>query len=164
MTHDWLHDLNIDLGLIEVRDDPDACWERRALAGASVGTDPGITLAEAYMLACTIDRIVAGDPDGKRELAEILGDARNDYQRCLWYTLAGRHPFAIATDVRWLTGLLRARDAQWMAARKAGRTVTKEPSPYVTDAADGPVGVFGRDFVLGPQWQGIVEDGIAGGQ
>ncbi|MDT1000429.1 hypothetical protein RNI08_32370, partial [Pseudomonas aeruginosa] len=80
---------------------------------------------------CTIDRIVAGDPDGKRELAEILGDARNDYQRCLWYTLAGRHPFAIATDVRWLTGLLRARDAQWMAAHKAGRTVTKEPSPYV---------------------------------
>jgi hypothetical protein len=44
MTHDWLHDLNIDLGLIEVRDDPDTCWERRALAGASVGTDPGSPL------------------------------------------------------------------------------------------------------------------------
>ncbi|GAO52922.1 hypothetical protein [Novosphingobium sp. MD-1] len=157
MTHDWLHNLNIDLGLIEVRDDPDTCWERRALAGASVGVDPQAALVEAYALCCTIDRLLAGDPDGKRELAEILGDDRNDYQRCLWYTLAGRHTFAIATDLRWLVALLRARDDQWEAARKAGRPVTKEPEPYVSDRADGPLGLFDQTFDLGPQWQGIAE-------
>lgn len=157
MQKDWLSGLNVDLGLMEVRDDVDEQWERRALAGASIGMDPQDALLLAHELASAIDFLVAGSPLGKIALAGILADDRNDYQRCLWYALAGRHPFSVATDVRWLVGLLRARAQQWADAIAAGRSVTKGPCPYVTDRVEGPVGDFSADFELGGQWEGIAE-------
>lgn len=157
MQEDWLTGLNVDLGLMEVRDDVDEQWERRALAGASVGVDPQSALTRAHELASAIDLLIAGSPLGKIGLAGILSSDENDYQRCLWYALAGRHPFSVATDVRWLVGLLRARAEQWAQAIETGRQVTKAPSPYVSDRADGPVGDFAADFALGPQWEGIAE-------
>lgn len=157
MKRDWLEGLDIDLGLIEVRDDVDAPWERRALAGASVGMDPEEALIQAHELASAIDLMVAGNPLGKPALAGILGDPGNDYQRCLWYTVAGRHPLAIASEVRHLVDLLRTREEQWREAGRTGRSAVKAPSPYMNDEADGPLGEYPKDFELGAQWQGIAE-------
>jgi hypothetical protein len=148
----WRRNIDIDLGLAEVRDCGDEHWTMRALAGASVGVDPEDALSAAAELAGAVNGLIAGQPRAKAELATILGGRGNDYQRCLWYTLAGRDPLGTAVDLGRLVELLGARVqcARDAAMRSSG--IVLSPAPYVTDQADGPLGLFSADFTLGAQW------------
>ncbi|MGL5839644.1 MAG: hypothetical protein ACRCY3_14205 [Sphingorhabdus sp.] len=91
----WLDPFDPDLHLKEVRDDPDAPWTRRALAGVSVGIPTRSGFQKCEELLNAILMICNGIGAGKIKLAEILSAKRDDYQRCLWFALAGRDPWAI---------------------------------------------------------------------
>src|SRR3546814_2058090 len=84
-------------------------WEVRALAGASIGIDPIAGLRAVIELSSALERIVRGESEGKTQLAAILDRAGDDYQRCLWYTVAGRDPLAVATSFGELEKLMAAR-------------------------------------------------------
>ena len=88
----WLEGIDVDAALYDIRDDDTQAWEVRALAGASIGIDPIAGLRAVIELSTAMERIVRGENDGKAQLASILGRAGDDYQRCLWYTVAGRDP------------------------------------------------------------------------
>src|SRR3546814_2113400 len=81
-----------------------------------------------------------GDPSGKLKLASILSNpAGDDFQRCIYFCLAGRGVVEMIDDLMWLEELLEAR------GRVAGdihrRKIRARPlvSPYVADEPDGPV-------------------------
>jgi hypothetical protein len=149
----WTRDLDLDLGLIEIRDCADEHWTLRALAGASVGVDPEDAFSAAAELAEAVNSLMAGLDMAKVALATILGGRGNDYQRCLWYALAGRDPLGTAVDLGRLVEVLDARRALACKAAATGTGVAVARDPYVTDVADGPLGVFSPQFTLGPQWQ-----------
>jgi hypothetical protein len=152
-TVDWTRDIDIDLGLTEIRDCNDEPWTLRALAGASVGVDIEDALSAARELSETVNGLMACADGAKASLARILGGRGNDYQRCLWYNLAGRDPLGTSVDLARLVGLLAARAALAQASVVAMSGVTFARDPYVTEDADGPVGIFDADFSLDRQWQ-----------
>lgn len=149
----WLTSFDIDLGLCEVRDNPDEPWTKRALAGASVGVDPSDAYYAASELLNVVEWIVRGEPDGKKRLARILGCPGNDYQRCLWYMVAGRDPLGLQSDLAWLATALSARLSAMQANLANELGVHLTPDPYLSDCADGPLGVFSGDFVLAAHWR-----------
>jgi hypothetical protein len=103
-----------------------------------------------------VSGLMAGKVEAKSALAAILGGQGNDYQRCLWYNLAGRDPLGTAVDLGRLVELLAGRAALARRGAVLGSGVVAEREPYVTDAADGPLGVFSDDFTLGAQWSPFV--------
>jgi len=154
-TQRWLDGIDVDLTLLEMRDNPDEPWTRRALAGASVGVEPMDAYEEAEELVEAVRLMVGGDPQGKVELARILGKDGNDYQRNLWYAVAGRGALSVAADLHWLMAVLATRAEVWLGQKGWDRAVTKQPDPYVTDRPEGPVGRFRSSFELGEHWDGI---------
>lgn len=146
----WLDPLDPDLHLKEVRDDPDAPWTRRALAGASVGIPAERGYERCAQLLNAIVMICDGVDEGKIRLAEILSAQADDYQRCLWFAVAGREPWSCFFDLHWLVGAMRTRK-QWTAtAATGGCQMLALQTPYRLDQPDGPRGKFTPDFTFGP--------------
>ena len=112
---------------------------------------------QAEELVEAVRLMVGGNPQGKIDLARILGKTGNDYQRCLWYAVAGRGALTVAADLHWLTGILATRAEVWLGQKGWDRAVTKQPDPYVTDRPEGPVGRFRSSFELGTHWDGIAD-------
>lgn len=72
----WLDGIDVDLTLLETRDDPDQPWTRRSLAGTSVGVDP----MDAYEGAQELVEAVRS-MEGGNGMARILGRRGNDLMR-----------------------------------------------------------------------------------
>jgi hypothetical protein len=151
----YLSDIEIDQALIEARDNVDEIWTRRAIAGVSVGVPVADAAQAAAELLGALNLICSGRPEGKTKLAAILGRARDDYQRALWYNLAGRGPLTIVSDLGWLVALLDRRSLISRLARKQKCAVVISPTPYPSPEAEAPLGVFARDFRLGDAWEGL---------
>lgn len=152
-SNKWLKGVNVDATLIEVRDDEHAIWEERALAGASVGVDPVAGLQAVIDLDDALCGVLRGEHDGKVALARLLSNTGKDYQRALWYNLAGRDPLTVASALGALRKLMTARAEMWLSAQRLGLAPTKAEDPYVTDRQEGPRGVFNAAFALGTHWR-----------
>ena len=151
-TDQWLEGIDIDGALYDVRDDDSQTWEARALAGASIGIDAIAGFRAVLELCEAMNRIVRGEDDGKRRLAEILGRGGDDYQRCLWYSVAGRDPLAVATCFSELEKLMAARASLWVDASRRGLAPSKTDNPYWTSSPEGPRAKFDAQFELGEHW------------
>lgn len=147
---------DIDLVLTEVRDNPDECWTMRALAGHSVGMqaeDGFLASRELFEAVCWS---VEGRPEGKTRLAAILGCRGDDYQRALFYSVAGRGPVAMLADLQRLVQIMEARNDAAHEAAVRGLGIVSAPAPYrFFDEADGPLGRFDADFDFGAAWEGV---------
>lgn len=156
MTKHGLDPLDIDLGLIEVRDNPDESWTMRALAGHSVGMPAEDGFLAARELHEAVSWAADGRPEGKRRLAEILGCRGDDYQRALYYSVAGRSPAGMILHLRRLVAIMQARsDAAYEAVLNGYAVAAADPPYRFFDEADGPRGRFEEDFDFGPAWDGI---------
>src|SRR3546814_6975449 len=79
-----------------------------------------------------------GETGGKRKLASILSNpAGDDFQRCIYFCLAGRGIVEMLDDLMWLEELLEARGR--VAGSIHRRKIRARPlvSPFVADAPDG---------------------------
>ena len=151
----YLCDIDVDQALIEARDNCQEIWTRRALAGVSVGVEVADAAQSAAELLNTVNLLCAGRPEGKTKLAGILGRQRDDYQRALWYNLAGRGPLTIVSDLAWLVALLDRRMAiARLARRRLCKTATLR-APYVAPEPEAPLGSYPTDFALGEAWDGL---------
>lgn len=153
----WLDSIDVDLTLKEIRDCSDEPWTMRALAGASVGTNVRTAHEEAAELLEILDHMAVGFKSAKVRLARLLGAPGNDYQRCLFYSLAGRTPLETLVSLRWLVGALKARRRLVEFIDQEGLDFSKEPNPYLYDESDGPLGVFPEEYRLSDQWQWVFE-------
>lgn len=149
----WLEGIHVDAALLDVRDDDSLSWEVRALAGASIGIDPIGGFRAVLELSDALERIIRGESEGKRRLTQILGRRGDDYQRCLWYTVAGRDPLAVATCFNELEKLMAARASLWVDTSRRGLAPSKSDNPYWTSSPEGPQAEFDASFELGEHWE-----------
>lgn len=157
IDQEWLDSLDVDLALKEVRDCPDEPWTKRAIAGASVGTEVRTAYEEAAELLSIFDLMAVGLPEAKPQLSQLLGARGNDYQRCLFYSLAGRPPLECIVSLRWLVDALRARVQLARQCIVADLDYTTGPPAYSYDESDGPLGTFPLDYRLSDQWQWVFD-------
>lgn len=152
----WLEPFDPDLHLKEVRDDPDQSWTRRALAGASIGTPPAEGFQKCDELLNAILMICGRVEAGRASLAEILSAQGDDYQRCLWFTLAGRDPWSYYFDLQWLVAAMQKRLVLATEAQAKGYKIVAMRPPYAIAQPDGPQGIFSPEFSLSLLWEGFI--------
>ena len=148
----YLEPFDLDITLRDANTDLDNSPERRNLAGAAIGMDVEDAYFAAVELREAVEWVHEGVPGGKRKLSMILGNACDDYQRCLYYSLAGRGVVKMLDDLMWLEDLLEARGrVAGQLAKKRIQTMPLE-CPYVSTKADGPLVRADDDFEQGPSW------------
>lgn len=125
---------------------------RRMLAAASIGTEVEDAYFAAVELREAVEWVHEGVPGGKRKLAMILGNKCDDYQRCLYYILAGRGVVQMLDDLMWLEDLLEARGRVAGKLLKARVAIMPQVRPYVASEPDGPLVTTSDDFNQGPSW------------
>ncbi len=148
------HD-RFDLG-ITLRDaalDAENRPTRRMIANAAIGMNVEDAYYSVRELREAVSWVHEGVPAGKQKLAQILAnDGADDFQRCIYFCLAGRGVVAMLDDLEWLEDLLERR------GRVAGEVIRLRGSrmpltnPYVADAPDGPLVRKDGDFEQGPSW------------
>ena len=146
---------NIDA---EVKEIADCDYEQnslRVLALLSIGLPAEEAFLRCRELLETVQWSASDVPAGKRRLAALLGSQENDYQRALYYALAGRGAIAMLADLQLLTKVLESRYLLSIAAGNQGVIISQPFNPYLTDQPDGPLGTFDPDYTLSDIWDGI---------
>ncbi len=125
---------------------------RRMLAAAAIGTEVEDGYFAAVELREAAEWVHEGVRGGKRKLAMILANKCDDYQRCLYYILAGRGVVQMLDDLMWLEDLLEARGRVAGKLLKARGSIMHQVRPYVSSEPDGPLVAAADDFLQGPSW------------
>ncbi|MBV2149886.1 hypothetical protein KRZ98_16705 [Sphingobium sp. AS12] len=147
-AQEHLEPIDLDIVLTDASTDAAIRPERRAIAALSIGVGANDAFYSVLELEDVLSSIAKGIPGGRARLSTVLGNRCDDYQRAIYYALAGRGATAMIEDLVWLLEVLGARGTV-----DADHPVKAPISPYVSSQADGPVGVFPEEFALGPSWQ-----------
>ena len=125
---------------------------RRSLANASIGVESFDAYYAATELLEALQAVHEGVPAAKRKLIQVLSCQCDDYQRCLYYTIAGRGIVQMLDDLEWLIDLLKGRCQQSAALFRSGDRPVLQINPYVSAEPDGPLPSREGDFEQGPSW------------
>ena len=90
MKTDCIEAFDLDLTLKDASTDPIIRPTRRMIAAACIGMGPEDAYYSVRELREAIEWIHEGEPSGKRKLTQILGNQCDDFQRCIYYALAGK--------------------------------------------------------------------------
>lgn len=148
----FVDNFDLDITLKDAALDETNSPTRRMLANAAIGVEPDDAYFSAVELKEAIEWLHEGVAGSKRKLAAILGNRCDDYQRCLYYILAGRGVVQMLDDLAWLTDVLKARGRMAGKLGRARRAPLPLASPYVAPQADGPVVSPHEEFNQGPSW------------
>ena len=125
---------------------------RRSLANASIGVESFDAYYAARELFETLEAVHEGKSGAKRKLSQVLSCPCDDFQRNLYYTVAGRGVIQMLDDLEWLLDLLKARCEISASLFRAGALPQVQVNPYVSAEPDGPVPARGSDFEQGASW------------
>ena len=116
MIADYLAGFDFNLPLIDAVNDPDLPGVRSQIAAIALGEglDSGYyevqELAETFLEAAREDNADITDPDSPaRERLAVILDRASPYQRGLFHAVAELPLADAASDLVWLTGLMRNR-------------------------------------------------------
>ena len=140
---------DLDLTLRDASLDPANRATRRMLAAAAIGTEVNDGYYAAVELRETVQWVHEGEPGAKLKLSMILGNQCDDYQRCLYFILAGRGIVQMLDDLMWLEELLEARGRVAGKLFKRRSPVMPQVRPYVASEPDGPLVAVNRQFQQG---------------
>jgi hypothetical protein len=146
---------DIDAELKEISDSDHEQNSLRVIALLSLGLPAEEAFLRCRELLETVQRSASDRPAGKRQLAALLGANENDYQRAVYYALAGRGAIATLSDLQRLTNVLESRYLVSITAQNQGGELSQPFNPYLTDKPDGPLGTFDPDYTLSDIWDGI---------
>lgn len=152
-TTDFRHCFDLDITLRDAALDPETCPTRRMIANAAIGMHVEDAYYSARELREAVSWVHEGVPGGKAKLAGILANpGADDYQRCLYFCVAGRGIIGMLDDLMWLEDLLERRGRVAGENHRLKARAMPLVSPYVADAPDGPLVELHGDFVQGPSW------------
>ena len=147
-----LDQFDLDIVLRDASCDANLPPTQRAIAALCIG----IGVDDAYLsvreLREAVSLVHEGAAGGRAKLAGILSTRCDDFQRAIYYSLAGRGVVEMAEAMDWLLAILKARGrtAAWLSRL---RVRCKDLiSPYVSEAPDGPLVSASPDFELGQSW------------
>jgi hypothetical protein len=143
---------DIDAELKEIADSDHEQNSLRVLALLSLGLPAEEAFLRTRELLETVQLSASDIPAGKRRLAALLGLQENDYQRAVYYALAGRGALAMLCDLQRLTNVLESRYLLSIAAHNHDVELSQPFNPYLTDKPDGPLGTFDPDYTLSDIW------------
>lgn len=149
----FLDHFDLDVSLRDSALDEQNRPTRRMIANAAIGMHVEDAYYSVRELREAVNWIHEGEPGGKRKLASILSNpVGDDFQRCVYFCLAGRGVVEMLDDLMWLEELLEARGR--IAGDMHRRKVRVRPlaAPYVADEPDGPVVSPAEDFQQGRSW------------
>lgn len=138
-----LHDAALDYGNRPTR---------RMLANACIGVEAFDAYYATRELYDALTAVHEGLAKAKGRLAQILSTRCDDFQRCLYYIVAGRGVVQMLEDLDWLLTILQARIAISRDLLRKGRNPAFAASPYISSQPDGPVPSASAEFGLGPSW------------
>lgn len=152
-TRPFLEPFDLDVTLRDAALDDQNRPTQRMIANAAIG----MHVEDAYYSTRELREAVSwtheGETGGKRKLAAILGNPEgNDFQRCLYFCLAGRGVVEMIDDLIWLEELLEARGRVCGQNHRQKLRAYPLVSPYVADEPDGPVVSASEDFHQGRSW------------
>ena len=150
--NEMLDGFDLDIGLRDVSCDPETPPVRRAIAALCIGVGIDDAWLSVRELREAVSLVHEGAEGSKARLAAILSNPCDDFQRAIYYCLAGRGIVEMAEAMDWLIGLLksRGRTAAWLSRSRLRRKDLV--SPYVAEAPDGPLVSPDADFALGRSW------------
>ncbi len=151
---------DLDVTLRDAELDPNCRPTKRMLANASIGVEPFDAYYSARELYETLQGVFQGLPNAKARLTQILSCHCDDYQRCLYYALAGRGVVQMLDDLEWLFELLGPRCQMSGHLLRSGQHPAPMVNPYVSSEPDGPVPARNADFTEGPSW--YLDPGLGG--
>jgi hypothetical protein len=133
-----LDQFDLDIALRDAACDPELLPQQRAVANLCLGMEIDDAYLSVRELHQAVDWVHHGVPEGRRKLAATLSNRCDDFQRALYYALAGRGVVEMLDTLGWLADLLKAR----------GRVA----APYVAAEPDGPLVSPDPGFELGAAW------------
>jgi len=149
----YLEPFDLDVTLRDAALDEQNRPARRMLANAAIG----MHVEDAYYSVRELREAVSwtheGEIGGKRKLAAILSNPNgDDFQRCIYFSLAGRGIVEMLDDLMWLEDMLEARGR--IAGQIHRQKIRTLPlvAPYVADEPDGPVVAATENFRQGRSW------------
>jgi hypothetical protein len=141
-----------DIMLRDAAIDPQNRPTRRMIANAAIGVEVDDAYYSLRELREAIAWIHEGDTRGKPKLARMLANECDDYQRCIYYALAGRGIVQMLDDLEWLEDILETRARIVGQVRRARERCMPLTSPYVSAEPDGVLPVPDGEFRQGPSW------------
>jgi hypothetical protein len=147
-----LENFDLDISLRDAACDPDLLPQQRAVANLCLGMDIDDAYLSVRELHQAVDWVHHCVPEGRQKLAATLSNPCDDFQRALYYALAGRGIVEMLDTLGWLAGLLKARGR--VAAQLSRARIMRRPliSPYVAAEPDGPLVSPDPGFELGAAW------------
>jgi len=85
-----LDQFDLDIALRDAACDPDLRPQQRVVANLCLGMGIDDAYLSVRELAQAVDWAHHGVPEGRAKLAAILSNACDDFQRAVYYALAGR--------------------------------------------------------------------------
>ena len=141
-----------DIMLRDAAIDPQNRPTRRMIANAAIGVEVDDAYYSLRELREAISWIHEGDTRGKPKLARMLANECDDYQRCIYYALAGRGIVQMLDDLEWLEDILETRARIVGQVRRARERCMPLTSPYVSAEPDGVLPMPDGEFRQGPSW------------
>ena len=141
-----------DIVLRDASLDPHNRPTRRMIADAAIGVEVDDAYYSLRELREAVSWVHEGDPRGKPRLKRMLANECDDYQRCIYYALAGRGVVQMLEDMEWLEAILEARARVAGAVRRAKGHCLPLVAPYVSTEPDGILPAAEGDFRQGPSW------------
>jgi hypothetical protein len=146
---------DVDTELREIADSDHEQNSLRVLALLSIGLPAEEAFLRCRELLETVQWSASNLAAGKRRLAALLGSQEKDYQRGIYYALAGRGAIAMLSDLQRLTNALESRYLLSIAAGNHSVQIAQPIDPYLADKPDGPLGTFDPDYTLSDIWDDI---------
>lgn len=125
---------------------------RRMIANACIGIEAFEAYYSVRELFEALEAVHEGRSGAKARLARILATQCDDFQRCIYFCLAGRGVVQMLDDLDWLLKLLEGRSVISADLFRAGDYPMPTASPYVAAQPDGPVVSADAAFEEGPSW------------
>ncbi len=144
---------DLDIMLRDAALDPENHPTRRMIANACIGMPANDAYYSVRELREAAHWVHEGEAAGKTKLISVLSnDNCDDFQRCIYFCLAGRGIVEMLDDLEWLEELLEHRGR--IAGEQLRMKIPTMPvkHPYVADEPDGPMIAMDRDFRQGSSW------------
>ncbi len=152
LLHDFCDGFDLDIALRDASCDPDQLPVHRVIAALCIGMDVNDAYYSARELREAVTLVLNDAEGGREKLVRILANRCDDFQRALYYALAGRGVVAMLEALDWLSALLvaRGRVAGSLSRKRIARKALQ--SPYVSEEPDGPIVAGDTQFPLGRSW------------
>lgn len=152
MSKDLIGVFDLDVTLRDASLDEHVRPTRRMIAAATIGIDPQDAFYSVRELKEAAEWVHEDRAGAHLKLTTLLGNTHDDYQRCLYFCLAGRGVVEMLDDLAWLEDLVTARGRVAAQVRRDRRRKVNLVNPYVSDRPDGPLVAPCDRFELGPSW------------